>query len=52
MQGIMPNFFYGGMPYEENQRNIKCFVKHCLPELTSWPAASLEEPRERALAEA
>jgi alkanesulfonate monooxygenase SsuD/methylene tetrahydromethanopterin reductase-like flavin-dependent oxidoreductase (luciferase family) len=52
MQGIMPNFYFGGMPNEENQRNLKCFVKHCLPELKSWAAASLEEPRELALAEA
>jgi len=51
MQGIMPNFYFGGMPYEENQRNLKCFVKHCLAELKSWPAASLDEPRELALAE-
>jgi alkanesulfonate monooxygenase SsuD/methylene tetrahydromethanopterin reductase-like flavin-dependent oxidoreductase (luciferase family) len=49
MQGVMPNFHFGGMPYEEAERNVKCFVKHCMPELKSWPAASLEEPKELAL---
>jgi alkanesulfonate monooxygenase SsuD/methylene tetrahydromethanopterin reductase-like flavin-dependent oxidoreductase (luciferase family) len=52
MQGIMPNFFFGGMPYEEAQRNVKCFVKHCLAELKSWPSATLDEPKELVLAEA
>ena len=52
MQGVMPNLNFGGMPPAEVQRNIACFVKHCLPELKSWPSASLEEPRELALAEA
>jgi len=46
MQGIMPNLYFGGMPYEESTRNINCFVKHCLQELKSWPAASLKEPAE------
>lgn len=48
MQGIMPNFHFGGMSYEEAERNLKCFVKHCMPELKSWPAAMLEEPKELA----
>jgi hypothetical protein len=46
MQGIMPNFFFGGMPHEEAVRNVNCFVKQCMPELKSWPAASLTEPAE------
>jgi alkanesulfonate monooxygenase SsuD/methylene tetrahydromethanopterin reductase-like flavin-dependent oxidoreductase (luciferase family) len=46
MQGIMPNLYFGGMPYQESQRNINCFVKHCLQELKSWPATSLAEPAE------
>ena len=46
MQGIMPNLYFGGMPYEESTRNINCFVKHCLQELKSWPAASLKDPAE------
>ncbi|MGA8872258.1 MAG: LLM class flavin-dependent oxidoreductase [Candidatus Acidiferrales bacterium] len=49
MQGIMPNFNFGGMPHEESVRNVKTFVKHCMPELKSWPAATLEEPKELAL---
>ena len=52
MQGIMPNLNFGGMPNDEVQRNIACFVKHCLPELKSWPSATLEEPKELALTEA
>ena len=48
MQGIMPNFHFGGMPYEEAERNLLCFVKHCLRELQSWPSANLEEPKELA----
>jgi alkanesulfonate monooxygenase SsuD/methylene tetrahydromethanopterin reductase-like flavin-dependent oxidoreductase (luciferase family) len=49
MQGIMPNLNFGGMPHEEVQRNIACFVKHCMPELKSWPSARLAEPKELAL---
>jgi alkanesulfonate monooxygenase SsuD/methylene tetrahydromethanopterin reductase-like flavin-dependent oxidoreductase (luciferase family) len=50
MQGIMPNLYFGGMPYQESTRNINCFVKHCLTELKSWPAASLTEPAELSVA--
>ncbi len=50
MQGIMPNFNYGGMPHEESVRNLNCFVKYCMPELKSWPAETLAEPKELALA--
>jgi len=49
MQGVMPNFNFGGMPSEEAVRNIRCFVKHCMAELKSWPSATLEEPKELAL---
>jgi alkanesulfonate monooxygenase SsuD/methylene tetrahydromethanopterin reductase-like flavin-dependent oxidoreductase (luciferase family) len=49
MQGIMPNLNFGGMSHEESVRNIRCFVKHCLAELKSWPSATLEEPKELAL---
>jgi hypothetical protein len=49
MQGVMPNLNFGGMPPEEAQRNIACFMKHCLRELKSWPAATLGEPKELAL---
>jgi hypothetical protein len=50
MQGIMPNFNFGGMPYAEAERNLKCFVKHCMPEIKSWPATSSLEPVETAAA--
>ncbi|MGA3293929.1 MAG: LLM class flavin-dependent oxidoreductase [Candidatus Acidiferrales bacterium] len=49
MQGVMPNFNFGGMSHEESVRNVKCFAKHCMPELKSWPSATLEEPKELAL---
>ena len=49
MQGIMPNLNFGGMPHDEVQRNIACFVKHCMPELKSWPSATLAEPKELAV---
>jgi alkanesulfonate monooxygenase SsuD/methylene tetrahydromethanopterin reductase-like flavin-dependent oxidoreductase (luciferase family) len=52
MQGVMPNFNFGGMPHDESVRNVKCFVKHCMPELKSWPAATLEDPKELALSAA
>ena len=46
MQGIMPNFNFGGMTHQESVRSLKLFVQQCMPELKSWPAATLEEPRE------
>lgn len=36
MQGILTIFH--GMPDEDGERNFRCFVKHCLAELKSWPA--------------
>jgi alkanesulfonate monooxygenase SsuD/methylene tetrahydromethanopterin reductase-like flavin-dependent oxidoreductase (luciferase family) len=35
MQGILAIFH--GMPHEDGERSLRCFVKHCLPELKSWP---------------
>jgi alkanesulfonate monooxygenase SsuD/methylene tetrahydromethanopterin reductase-like flavin-dependent oxidoreductase (luciferase family) len=49
MQGIMPNLNFGGMPFGEVQRNIDCFVKNCMAELKSWPAATLADPKELEL---
>jgi alkanesulfonate monooxygenase SsuD/methylene tetrahydromethanopterin reductase-like flavin-dependent oxidoreductase (luciferase family) len=44
MQGIFAHFKFGGMPREEAERNLRCFAKHCLPELKSWSSVcSLEE---------
>jgi alkanesulfonate monooxygenase SsuD/methylene tetrahydromethanopterin reductase-like flavin-dependent oxidoreductase (luciferase family) len=40
------NFSYGGMPYTEAERNMKCFAKHVLPELKKWRVEPLNEPAE------
>ena len=42
--GIMGNFSYAGMPFDEVERNLKCFAKHVLPELKKWKTAPLNEP--------
>ena len=42
--GFMLNFSYAGMPYDEAERNLKCFVKHVLPEVKSWKTEGLHEP--------
>ena len=34
--GFMFNFSYAGMPYQEAERNLKCFVKNVIPELRKW----------------
>jgi alkanesulfonate monooxygenase SsuD/methylene tetrahydromethanopterin reductase-like flavin-dependent oxidoreductase (luciferase family) len=49
MNGIMCHFSYAGMPYDEAERNMQCFVKHVLPELKTWKTAPLAEPAELAL---
>jgi alkanesulfonate monooxygenase SsuD/methylene tetrahydromethanopterin reductase-like flavin-dependent oxidoreductase (luciferase family) len=36
MVAFTPNFCYGGMPYEEAERNIACFVDQVMPALKSW----------------
>ena len=33
-----------GMPYDEAERNMHCFVKHVLPELKQWDTPPLVEP--------
>lgn len=42
--GTMVILGYGGMPYDEMERNIKCFVNRVMPELKKWPAPPLIEP--------
>src|SRR5579859_1846144 len=42
--GFMLNFSYAGMPYDEAERNLKCFVKHVLPEVKKWQTEPLHEP--------
>lgn len=44
MNAIMCHFSYAGMPYEEAERNMRCFVTHVLPELQTWEAPPLAEP--------
>ena len=39
--GFMLNFSYAGMPYDEAERNLKCFAKHVLPEVKKWQAEDL-----------
>jgi alkanesulfonate monooxygenase SsuD/methylene tetrahydromethanopterin reductase-like flavin-dependent oxidoreductase (luciferase family) len=35
-QGFLTIFH--GIPGPDGERNLKCFVKHCLPELKKWPS--------------
>ena len=42
--GVMLNFSYAGMPYDEAERNLKCFAKHVLPELKKMKTEALAEP--------
>ena len=44
--GFMLNFSYAGMPYDEAERNLKCFAKHVLPEVKRWQTEPLNEGRE------
>ncbi len=49
MNGVMCHFSYAGMPYDEAERNLQCFVKHVLPELQEWDTPPLVEPAPLAL---
>jgi alkanesulfonate monooxygenase SsuD/methylene tetrahydromethanopterin reductase-like flavin-dependent oxidoreductase (luciferase family) len=44
--GFMLNFSYGGMPYDEAERNLKCFAKHVLPEVKKWQTDPMPEGKE------
>ena len=44
MNGIMGNFSFAGMPFDEAERNVKCFAKHVMPELKKWKTQPLAEP--------
>jgi alkanesulfonate monooxygenase SsuD/methylene tetrahydromethanopterin reductase-like flavin-dependent oxidoreductase (luciferase family) len=39
--GFMVQTSYAGMPWDEAERNLHCFVEHCLPEVKSWDAAPI-----------
>ena len=41
MNGLICHFSYAGMPYEEAERNMRCFVRHVLPELKAWQTTPL-----------
>ena len=42
---IMATLSYAAMPYDEAERNVRCFATHVLPELHGWSSAPLVEPR-------
>ena len=41
MNGVMCHFSYAGMPYDEAERNMRCFASGVLPELKSWEVAPM-----------
>jgi alkanesulfonate monooxygenase SsuD/methylene tetrahydromethanopterin reductase-like flavin-dependent oxidoreductase (luciferase family) len=43
MNGIMANFSYAGMPFDEAERNLKCFAEYVMPELKKWKTEPLVE---------
>ena len=49
MNGIICHFSYAGMPYDEAERNLQCFVRHILPELHTWDTPPLVEPAALAI---
>jgi alkanesulfonate monooxygenase SsuD/methylene tetrahydromethanopterin reductase-like flavin-dependent oxidoreductase (luciferase family) len=49
-QGFMLNFSYAGMPYDEAERNLKCFARHVLPELKKWEAEEIGGGKELGMA--
>jgi alkanesulfonate monooxygenase SsuD/methylene tetrahydromethanopterin reductase-like flavin-dependent oxidoreductase (luciferase family) len=42
--GVMMNFSYAGMPFDEVERSLKLFAKKVMPELKEMKAAALVEP--------
>jgi hypothetical protein len=44
MNAVMCHFSYAGMPYEEAERNMRCFATHVLPQLKTWDTPPLAEP--------
>ncbi|MGE0859739.1 MAG: LLM class flavin-dependent oxidoreductase [Gammaproteobacteria bacterium] len=38
------NLSFAGMPWDEAERNIRCFAEHVLPEVHKWQTAPLAEP--------
>jgi alkanesulfonate monooxygenase SsuD/methylene tetrahydromethanopterin reductase-like flavin-dependent oxidoreductase (luciferase family) len=46
--GFMIGVSYAGMPYEEVERNLRCFVERVLPEVKRWETEPLVQPKERS----
>ncbi len=44
MNGVMTHFAYAGMPFDEAERNLRCFASGVLPELKSWKVEPMPEP--------
>ena len=42
--GVMMNFSYAGMPFDDVERSLKLFAKKVLPELKQMKTAELVEP--------
>ena len=50
--GFLPDFSYGGMPYDEAERSLRLFAAEVLPELQRWdspPVGEAVPPRCRRL---
>lgn len=52
MNGIICHFSYAGMPYDEAERNMQCFVTRVLPELQRWESPPLVAPAPLTIAAA
>jgi hypothetical protein len=44
MNGLLPGFSYGGMPYDMAERSLRLFADKVLPELKSWETTPLQMP--------
>jgi hypothetical protein len=44
INGLVCHFSFAGMPYDEAERNMRCFVQYVLPELQGWETPPLAEP--------
>jgi alkanesulfonate monooxygenase SsuD/methylene tetrahydromethanopterin reductase-like flavin-dependent oxidoreductase (luciferase family) len=44
INGLVCHFSFAGMPYDEAERNMRCFVQYVLPELQRWDTPPLAEP--------
>ena len=41
---VLCNLSYAGMPWDEAERNMRCFAEHVMPELHRWETPPLAEP--------